>query len=133
MTGDGAVVARVTSVQNVNSWTKASVMIRETLDPARRRPRCSCPPARERHSSGAPRRVASAPGPPARWRRHRYWLKLERIGPTFNAYTSADGASWTLVGSDTIPMASTVYVGLAVSSHTTAAAASATFDNVTAP
>jgi hypothetical protein len=61
-----------------------------------------------------------------------YWVKLERIGATFNAYTSADGSTWTLVGSDTISMASTVYVGLATGGHSTAVA-SATFDNVTAP
>ena len=34
LTGDGVVVARVATVQNTNAWTKAGVMIRETLDPA---------------------------------------------------------------------------------------------------
>src|SRR5206468_4843161 len=33
MTGDGTIVARVASVQNTNSWTKAGVMIRESLAP----------------------------------------------------------------------------------------------------
>ena len=61
------------------------------------------------------------------------WIKLERIGNTFNAYSSADGVSWTLVATDTIPMAANVYAGLAVSSHTTTAAAQVTFDNVTIP
>jgi hypothetical protein len=39
--------------------------------------------------------------------------------------------NWVLVGSDTIPMDPTVYVGLAVSSHTTTATAAAIFDHVT--
>ena len=34
LTGDGSITARVASVQNVSGWTKAGVMIRETLDPA---------------------------------------------------------------------------------------------------
>jgi regulation of enolase protein 1 (concanavalin A-like superfamily) len=59
-----------------------------------------------------------------------YWVKLERVGSTFNAYSSADGTAWTLVGTDTIPMSATVYVGLGVSSHTTTAAALAVFDHV---
>lgn len=33
MTGDGTIVARVASVQNTNQWTKAGVMIRESLAP----------------------------------------------------------------------------------------------------
>ena len=34
LTGDGSIVARVATVQNTNSRTKAGVMMRETLDPA---------------------------------------------------------------------------------------------------
>ena len=50
----------------------------------------------------------------------------------FSAYRSTNGTSWTLVGTETIAMPSTVYVGLAVTSHTAAATATATFTNVTA-
>src|SRR4051812_766518 len=133
MTGDGAIVARVTSVQNVNSWTKAGVMIRETLDPGSAHATMFVSYSKgtafqRRTASGGTSTSTTGPLTAAP-----YWVKMERIGTTFNAYTSADGMTWTLVGSDTIPMASAVYVGLAISSHTTAAAASATFDNVTAP
>ena len=44
-------------------------------------------------------------------------MKLGRIGDTFNEYQSPDGTTWTLVGSDTIPMAASVYIGLAAVSH----------------
>ena len=57
-------------------------------------------------------------------------MKLERIGNTFNAYQSPDGSSWMLVGSDTIAMAATVYIGLAATSHSTMATATAQFDYV---
>src|SRR5207237_5866856 len=33
LSGDGSIVARVTSVQNTNVWAKAGVMIRETVAP----------------------------------------------------------------------------------------------------
>ena len=58
------------------------------------------------------------------------WVRLDRAGNIFNAYQSADGVSWTLVGSDSIAMGTQVFVGLAVSSHTTTATATATFDKV---
>ena len=32
--GDGTIVARVASIQNVNAWTKAGVMIRNSLSPS---------------------------------------------------------------------------------------------------
>ncbi len=41
-------------------------------------------------------------------------------------------STWSLIGTDTISMAATVYVGLAVTSHNTSATATATFTNVTA-
>jgi hypothetical protein len=59
-----------------------------------------------------------------------YWVKLERIGHTFNAYQSADGVSWTLVGTDTIVMGPTVYIGVAAVSHNLMATTTAAFDSV---
>lgn len=48
------------------------------------------------------------------------WLRLVRSGNTLFGYRSTDGHNWTLVNSRTIGMASNVYVGLAVSSGTSA-------------
>jgi hypothetical protein len=59
------------------------------------------------------------------------WVRLVRSGSTFSAYVSADGMSWRLVGTDTIPMQQQVYAGLAVTSHSVTAAARAVFDGVT--
>lgn len=60
-----------------------------------------------------------------------YWVKLERIGSLFNAYQSADGVTWILVGSDTVAMDATVFVGLATVSKDTLNTATAQFDVVT--
>jgi hypothetical protein len=59
-----------------------------------------------------------------------YWVKLTRSGNTFTASASPDGTSWIVVGSDTIAMGSQILAGLAISSHTNTATATATFDHV---
>lgn len=66
----------------------------------------------------------------ARCRPRRGGSSLQRSANLFSAYESADGVSWTLVGTEPIPMETTVYVGLGVTSQTTAASDSM-FDNVT--
>ncbi len=133
MTGDGVIIARVASVSNTSSWAKAGVMIRETLDASSRQALMlvsySKGLAFQRRAATGGTSVSTAGALVAA----PYWVKLERIGNTFNAYASADGATWTLVGTDSIPMAPTVYVGLAVSSHVAGTLATATFDGVRGP
>jgi hypothetical protein len=58
------------------------------------------------------------------------WVKLVRSGDTITGYESADGVTWTQVGSDTFVMGTTVLVGLGVSSHVAGTTATCTFDNV---
>jgi regulation of enolase protein 1 (concanavalin A-like superfamily) len=131
LTGDGTIVARVASVQqNVNAWVKAGVMIRETLDPGSAHAfmlvSASKGVAFQRRgatggiSTSTAGTLSAAP----------QWVKLARNGDLFSAYESADGVNWTLVGTDNIPMGTTVFVGLAVTSHTTGSAATCTFDGV---
>ena len=56
---------------------------------------------------------------------------VKRSGNVFAMYGSSDGVNWTQVGaSQTVTMASSVYLGLAVSNRTTTSLATATFDNV---
>ena len=131
MTGDGSLVARVTSTSSTAPWVKAGVMIRDTLNANSAQGfmlvSYSKGLAFQRRttaggiSTSSPGALAGAP----------YWVRLDRTGDTLTAYQSSDGANWTVVGTDTIPMGQTVFVGLAVSSHTTTATATATFDNVT--
>jgi hypothetical protein len=58
------------------------------------------------------------------------WLKLSRVGQTITASASLDGRTWTVVGRDTFTMPSTVFVGLAASSHDVTRLATGTFANV---
>jgi hypothetical protein len=57
-------------------------------------------------------------------------VKLARNGQVITASVSSDGRTWTVVGSDTFSIVGEIHVGLAVTSHTTLALATAAFDNV---
>lgn len=132
LAGDGTIVARVTSVQQgIHAWVKAGVMIRASLDAgsphAFMLASASKGMAFQRRATANGISASTAGTMSAAPR----WLKLQRNGNLFSAYESADGVTWTLVGTDTIVMGTTVYVGLAVTSHTTGATATCTFDNVT--
>lgn len=130
LTGDGAIIARVTDLGATDAWTKAGVMIRETLNPDSKHAfmlvsgteglafqRRAATGGATDHTGGV---FGSSP----------VWVKIERRGSTLMASYSSDGASWVQIGSDTITMAGTVYAGLALTSHATWAYASADFSNV---
>jgi len=130
LNGDGFIVARVRSLQNTSSSAKAGVMIRETLAPGAANAYMAITQGKgtdfqRRLATGGVtvNQVGSLDKAP-------FWVKLERIGDTFNAYQSPDGATWTLAGSETIPMATSVYVGLAVVSHNVMQASAGAFDFV---
>jgi phosphatidylserine/phosphatidylglycerophosphate/cardiolipin synthase-like enzyme len=130
LTGDSTIVARVASVQNVNVWTKAGVMVRQTLDAGSPHASMFVTPARglafqRRTTAGATSLNTSAAGAaPA-------WVKVSLSGQTVTASVSTDGVSWTQVGQETIAFSGPIFVGLAVTSHDNTRLASATFDNVT--
>ena len=132
LTGDGTIVARVASIQMIDAWTKAGVMIRGSLSPSSA---YAFMLVAASSSKGAPfqRRTtdgAAAVSTSGSQSTAPYWVKLVRAGATISGYESADGSTWTLVSSDTFTMGSQVLVGLAVSSHVTGTNATATFDNV---
>jgi regulation of enolase protein 1 (concanavalin A-like superfamily) len=130
MTGDGTIIARVASVQYADKWTKAGVMIRETLAAGSAHAFMLVSPGKGLAFQRRPVANGDSVNTPGSLNTAPRWVKLTRTGNVFNAYESGDGANWTLVGTETIPMGSTVYVGLAVTSHTTSTSATATFDNV---
>ena len=128
--GNGEIVARVSSLLQTDNWAKAGVMMRETLSNDSKHASMFVTPIngtafQYRSNTGGNSLHASggSSGIP-------YWVKLERVGNTFNAYKSADGNNWSLVGSTSISMSSTIYVGLAVTSHNSGTLTTATIDNV---
>ena len=131
LSGNGVITARVTSLTNTNSWAKAGVMIRETLNANSKHATTVITPGQgvsfqRRTSTGsgtsATTTLASVTIPE--------WVRLERNGTTFTAWHSENGTSWTQIGSATVSMATNVYVGLAVTSHNDGVVTTAKFDNV---
>jgi len=147
LTGVGSIQAQVLSVENTHNWAKAGVMIRETLEPGSKFAGVYVTPtaadgsatngvrfqARIDADSGAvsdssvatdEQKAVVAP----------YWVKLERdVAGNFSGYYSTNGTSWTpMVWSpQNIQMGSTVYVGLALTSHDASLTSEAGFSNVT--
>jgi RHS repeat-associated protein len=132
LSGDGTLVVRVASVQGSLSTGLAGVMIRETLDTAA----TNATTAASSYNSTIYFDVRSMPGGSTTGSGGLlaslpYWVKVVRAGNSFTGYRSPDGVSWTQIGSSqTINMAQSVYVGLAVNSGSTSAVATATFDNL---
>jgi regulation of enolase protein 1 (concanavalin A-like superfamily) len=130
LTGDGTIIARVATEQNTNAFAKAGVMIRETLAVGSRSVTVDLTPGKlveflRRATAGSTTTGTSndvAAGA--------VWVKLARVGNVFTASRSTNGTTWTTVGSQTITMASSVFIGLIVCSHTTTALNTSTFDNV---
>jgi regulation of enolase protein 1 (concanavalin A-like superfamily) len=131
LAGDGEIVARVASVENVHAWVKAGVMIRQSLDAGSAHGFMVVSAAkglafqRRAQAGGLSTSTASVLGAaPA-------WVKLVRRGQTLTASRSADGVTWSTVGQATVALTGSVYVGLAVSSHDATRAATVLFDRVT--
>lgn len=133
MTGNGEIQARVTAVQNTDTWAKAGVMIREGVGANARNLFVAITPGQgvtfqRRLTVGGNSTFTQTSGLAVP-----YWVRLVRAGNVFSAYRSIDGVAWTLMGQETVALAATVQVGLAVTSHNNAQLGSGTFDNVKLP
>ena len=130
--GDCDITTRVTDVPGTGAWAKAGVMIRETLNANSAYTIAFLSLAngvvfQQRGGTGASASTVatiSGLGAPQ-------WVRLTRVGNLFTAYYSANGTSWTSMGSTTITMASNVYIGLPVCSTADGTLCTATLDNVT--
>ena len=131
LSGDGVFTARVDSIQNTNSWAKAGVMIRESLAANSKHAMMIVTPDGK---ASFQRRVATA-GSSAHdtvyGQSTPRWVRIVRSGNNFTAFHSANGTSWSQVGSTTsISMGTQVYMGLAVTSHASGTLCEAVFCSV---
>ncbi|WP_256762040.1 fibronectin type III domain-containing protein [Cohnella sp. WQ 127256] len=129
-TGDGEIIARVSSFGATHAAAKAGVMIRESLSSSSKQALMAVSPTsgllfQRRVETGGDSTNTSGVNVTSP-----YWVKLVREDQTISAYSSADGIVWKLVGQQQIAMSQDIYVGLAVSSHVNAQLATATFDQV---
>lgn len=135
VSGDCTLVARVASFANaggnLDPWAKAGLMIRDSLNQDAANALIAITGGNGsifswRPSAGQPSSSASGGGIAP------YWVKLTRAGNLLTGYVSAEGESWTEVGSQTVPMASDVFAGLAVTAHNNTQLDTAVFGGVSA-
>ena len=133
ISGECSIIAKVESVQDTDPWAKAGVMIRDTLDADSVHAMVAVTPGNgvwfgrrtAAGDNGSSNNQADLAAP--------YWVKLDRtVGGLVRAYYSADGSSWTQLGSSIpIEMDTPMYIGLALTSHNSGVACEARFSNVT--
>ena len=135
LTGPGSIIARVNSIQTTHDWAKAGVMIRETLDPDSKFAFGLVSAASGVASQGRTDTGASAFGTTEAGVAAPHWVKLERdLAGNLTVSHSADGSMWVPVAGAipaNIQMGTTVFVGLAVTSHDVSLTCEAVFSNVT--
>jgi hypothetical protein len=134
LTGPGTIIARVESIEETHVWAKAGVMIRETLEPGSAHAFACVTPQNGVASQGRIDTGSSSFNTAEAGITAPHWVKLERdISGTFTVSHSSNGTSWAPVAGSNptnIQMASTVYIGLAVTSHDAALTAQGVFSNV---
>jgi len=133
LSGNGSITARVVSQEATAGWSKVGVMIRESLATGSRHALMAVTPGNGvafqwRATTNAGSGNANTAGPVAP-----YWVRLTRTGNTLTGFASANGTTWTQIGTATVAMTSVVQIGLAVCSGNANQAnplADAVFDNV---
>jgi alpha-galactosidase len=130
ISGDAEIIARVISLENIDPWSKAGVMMRNSLQTSSSHvmmilsagngtafQRRTSNGGSSTHTAGS---SVQAP----------YWVRLVRKGNLFTAYDSENGTLWQKIGSETIQMAQSIFIGLAVTSHNDGVLCEAQFDNI---
>ena len=125
------IVARMVSMDNTGTYAKAGLMIRETLAANSAyvdavflpNGTLQCQSRSVAGQSAVTNLSTNGFTAP-------YWVKLVRSGTTFTSFVSANGTSWTREATVAVAMASSMYVGMPLSSNNTGALCTAMFDNV---
>jgi len=146
-TGDFDLVAQIESLTAPHLYTKAGLMAREDLSDNSRHIFFQVFPnnnPRNKNNGGYefqyrkekagemkaiyPAKFDGIPEFPVNY--PNTWIRLKRVGNNFTGFYSADGKNWKPYTTFTMEIAKKVYLGLAVTSHNSKAAATATFSNI---
>jgi fibronectin type 3 domain-containing protein len=138
LTGDGTLTARLTSEAQGHTIDKVGLMMRETTNANARtaqilreaRPGPFTNRFSYRSSTGGS--TTGVNGPAANTLPQ--WYRLVRTGNKITGFSSANGMTWTPVGSNTFTsLSNTLLAGFAVCSRHTGSLNTSVFDNVTTP
>ncbi len=137
--GTGSITARIVSVTETDTWTKAGVMIRETLDP-----NSTNAFVLVAHNSNrvrmqyrpTPGGITAASGDVLDITIQPHWIRLTRdLSGNFTAFHASDvggtPGNWEIMVTEAVQMNTDVYIGLALTSHAEGVQATAVFSDVT--
>jgi hypothetical protein len=129
VSGDGSIVAQVSSQTNTDARAEAGVMFRSSTDDNAAFAEVDVTPDEHvffvwRNSDGGSGGYAVA------YAHTPVWLQLTRMGNSITGFYSLDGATWTSIGTHTSNISADALVGLVVSSHNSTTLSTATFSNV---
>jgi autotransporter-associated beta strand protein len=132
LSGDGDITSKITLLQDTGALSRVGVMIRETLATNSKYVFMGMSGSNtyltgNRATTGG----ASATALAGTGTVPNTWVRLVRTGDVVTAYKSPDGATWTPAGSTTVTMATSCYIGLAVSSGSDTILNSSQFSNLT--
>lgn len=119
--GDGEIVIKMNSVEAIDDWTKAGIMMRSSLDADSKNAFICITPSngvsfqyRKNTDDKTDKAQSSGLSAPQ-------WLKLERIGDVITGYFSSDGLNWIQVNGgnnpQTVVLGDTIWAGPAMTSH----------------
>lgn len=120
LSGNFQISAKVNYLENTNDWAKVGVMIRSSLDDGARHAMMHIIPGGRwsfQRRFGDGQDASNIKSPTNSGITTPYWVRLNKQGNVISAFHSENGSSWELVGSETFSLPSSVYVGLAVTSH----------------
>jgi regulation of enolase protein 1 (concanavalin A-like superfamily) len=129
--GNGTIIARVSGLQDTGLNARVGIMFRDTLAANARMAALTVNGSgawrwqRRTLAGGSTSTTNSSSGTAPD-----LWVKLARSGSTITASRSTNGTAWTTIGSATVSMATTCYVGLVNASGTTTTLNTSVIDNV---
>ncbi|MDT7827289.1 malectin domain-containing carbohydrate-binding protein [Pricia sp. S334] len=139
--GDGEIIAQVLSLDPTSVWAKAGVMMRNDMDANSAstmmiiapNPQSLGAPGysfQHRPTKGATMGGANFTAPALVPGGFPHYVRMVRSGNTFTGYVSETNGNWTEVGSTSVAMNETIFVGLATTSHNDGTLTNAVYDNV---
>lgn len=128
--GNFELSAKVNSLDNINEWAKAGIMIRESLHSNSKNAYICVTTqhgvnsqVRYENNTGTISLSGNEINMPC-------WLKLKRMKDKVLLYASDDGKEWIATGEAELNVKNKVYIGLAVTSHDNNQTGSAQFSNI---
>jgi regulation of enolase protein 1 (concanavalin A-like superfamily) len=130
VSGDVEIAARIGSLAVPHEWAKAGVMIRSSLNANAAHGFALASALHGVHFQRRPTDGAESLSTAATSDGAPVWVRAVRSGTRITTYWSANGTSWSAIGSDTVALGSSVYVGIAVTSHRVDTRTTASISNV---